>query len=151
MPARFLPLKLQSLSFPWLIHLRREPLKRGTSCFSSDFCPLILAAFDTYHLQPLFLGCLPHGTFLFPSSVLRHCHSTVWKSNPFSLIYLSSYRFVSVWAPLGGSDGKESVSSADSWFDTWVGKIPWRRTRQPTPVFLPGEFCGQRSLAGYHP
>ena len=25
-------------------------------------------------------------------------------------------------------------------FDTWVGKIPWRRAWQPTPVFLPGEF-----------
>ena len=28
---------------------------------------------------------------------------------------------------------------------------PWRRTWQPTPVFLPGEFHGQRSLAGYSP
>ena len=25
-------------------------------------------------------------------------------------------------------------------FDPWVGKIPWRREWQPTPVFLPGEF-----------
>ena len=29
------------------------------------------------------------------------------------------------------------------------GKIPWRRKWQPTPVFLPGESYGQRSLAGY--
>ena len=35
-------------------------------------------------------------------------------------------------------------------FHPWVGKIPWRRTRQPTPVFLPGESHGQRSLAGYN-
>ena len=33
----------------------------------------------------------------------------------------------------------------------WVGKIPWRRKWQPTPVFLPGESHGQRSLAGYSP
>ena len=33
--------------------------------------------------------------------------------------------------------------------ETQVGKIPWRREWQPTPVFLPGEFYGQRSLAGY--
>ena len=32
-----------------------------------------------------------------------------------------------------------------------MGKIPWRRTWQPTPAFLPGEFHGQRSLAGYSP
>ena len=34
-------------------------------------------------------------------------------------------------------------------FDPWVGKIPWRREWQPTPVFLPGESHGQRSLVGY--
>ena len=34
-------------------------------------------------------------------------------------------------------------------FDSLVGDIPRRREWQPTPVFLPGEFRGQRSLAGY--
>ena len=33
----------------------------------------------------------------------------------------------------------------------WVGKIPWRRKWLPTPVFLPGEFHGQRSLVGCSP
>ena len=32
-----------------------------------------------------------------------------------------------------------------------VGKVPWRRAWQPTPVFLPGESHGQRSLVGYSP
>ena len=36
-------------------------------------------------------------------------------------------------------------------FDPWVRKILWRRAWQPTPVFLPGESHGQRSLAGYSP
>ena len=36
-------------------------------------------------------------------------------------------------------------------FDPWVGKISWRSAWQPTPVFLPAEFHGQRSLAGYRP
>ena len=36
-------------------------------------------------------------------------------------------------------------------FNPWVGKIPWRREGLPTPVVLPGEFHGQRSLAGYSP
>ena len=31
------------------------------------------------------------------------------------------------------------------------GEDPWRRKRQPTPVFLPGEFHGQRNLAGCSP
>ena len=36
-------------------------------------------------------------------------------------------------------------------FDPWVGKIPWRRKWQPTPVFLPGKSHGQRSLMGCSP
>ena len=35
--------------------------------------------------------------------------------------------------------------------DPWVGKIPWKRKWQPSPVFWPGEFHGPRSLAGYSP
>ena len=36
-------------------------------------------------------------------------------------------------------------------FDPRVGMIPWRSEWQPTPVFLPGNSHGQRSLAGYSP
>ena len=36
-------------------------------------------------------------------------------------------------------------------FDPWVGKISWRGEWLYTPVFLPGEFHGQRSLVGYSP
>ena len=51
-----------------------------------------------------------------------------------------------------GKDGKESACNAGD-----LGSIPGsgrssgRRTWQPTPVFLPGEFHGQRSLVGYSP
>ena len=36
-------------------------------------------------------------------------------------------------------------------FDPWVKKIPWRRERLPSPVFLPGELHGQINLVGYSP
>ena len=36
-------------------------------------------------------------------------------------------------------------------FDPWIREIPWRREWLPTPVFLPGEFHGQRNLMGYSP
>ena len=55
----------------------------------------------------------------------------------------------------GGAHGKEPICQCRRCkrcgFDPWVGKIPWRRPWQPTPVLLPGEFHGQRSLAGYCP
>ena len=50
----------------------------------------------------------------------------------------------------GGSDGKASVclQCRRPGFDPWVGKIPWRRKWQSTPVLLPGKSHGQ-SLVGY--
>ena len=36
-------------------------------------------------------------------------------------------------------------------FNPWVRKTPWRREWHPTPVFLPGEFNGQKSLMNYCP
>ena len=36
-----------------------------------------------------------------------------------------------------------------TWVEPWVEKFPWRRKWQPTPIFLPGESQGQRSLEGY--
>ena len=55
----------------------------------------------------------------------------------------------------GGASSKEPTCQCRRHkrhgFDPWVGKIPWRRKRQPIPVFLPRESYGQRSLAGYNP
>ena len=57
--------------------------------------------------------------------------------------------------PIGLSwrlSGKEHACNAgDIEFNPWVGEIPWRRQRQPTPGFLPGESHGQRSLASSSP
>ena len=55
------------------------------------------------------------------------------------------------WAPIWWLpwwlSGKESICQYKRCrFDSWVGKIPWRRKWQPTPVFTPGESHGQRSL-----
>ena len=48
--------------------------------------------------------------------------------------------------------GKESACQCKRrGFDPWIGKIHWRRKCQRAPVFLPGEFHGQRSLVGNSP
>ena len=48
--------------------------------------------------------------------------------------------------------GKESACQCRRLeFNSWVGKIPWRRKWQPTVVFFPGKSLGQRSLADYSP
>ena len=67
---------------------------------------------------------------------------------------------VNTWPEKVASQGWLSFSHAKWWRiclpmyetletrDHWMGKIPWRRKWQPTPVFLPGKFHEQRSLAG---
>ena len=50
------------------------------------------------------------------------------------------------------SESKESACNAGiPGFYPWAGNIPWRRQWLPIPVFLPGEFRGQRSVVGYSP
>ena len=60
--------------------------------------------------------------------------------------------YVLIYRVPGGSSGKEPICQCRSHrrcrFNPWVGKIHWRRAWQPTPVFLPGESHGQRSLVG---
>ena len=46
---------------------------------------------------------------------------------------------------------KKSTCNADVGSIHWVGKIPWRSVWQSSPVFLPGESHGWRSLVGYSP
>ena len=76
-----------------------------------------------------------------------------WAADKLSVLILG-------WVPwsqgfLGGTSGKEPACQCRRLkrhgFDSRVGKVPWRRAGQPTPVFLPGESHEQRSLEGYSP
>ena len=76
------------------------------------------------------------------SSVLSH----VIVSHSFSLFYnvlQCEYGFP------GSSDSKETACNAED--PGLIAKIPWRREPLPSPVFLPGESHGQRSLGGCSP
>ena len=63
--------------------------------------------------------------------------------------------FIAKFVLLQWLSGKESTRQCrrcKRWGSSpLVGEIPWRRKWQPTPVLLPGEFHGQRSLMGYSP
>ena len=55
----------------------------------------------------------------------------------------------------GGANSKESTCQCKKLkkhvLDPLVGKMPWNKKWQPTPVFLPGESHGQKSLVSYSP
>ena len=79
------------------------------------------------------------ATVLSPVFVNNVSEHTYWNTHPF--VYY-----------LGGASGKESTCRCRRHkrhgLGPQVGKIPWRRPWQPSPVFLPGKFHGERSLVG---
>ena len=55
---------------------------------------------------------------------------------------------------LGGAVVKnlpDNAGDAETWVQSWVRKIPWRKKWPPAPVFLPEKFHGQRNLPVYSP
>ena len=79
-----------------------------------------------------------------PSSTLQMKVQSFWTE--VVILSVQAYRWLS---------GKESACQSRSYrrrrINPWVGKFPWRKKWQPTPVFLPGESHGQRSLTGHSP
>ena len=70
-----------------------------------------------------------------------HCHLPGLRSTTFTA---SQVALVVNSPPANAGDIRDR-------FNPWVWKIPWRRKWQLTPIFLPGKFHEQRSLAGYSP
>ena len=80
--------------------------------------------------------------------------SQIWSSDVCSSDLHLSFLVVSIhWGFPGGARGKDPACQCRRHkrrrFNLWVGKIPWRRKWQPTPVFLPRESHEQRSLVSY--
>ena len=69
----------------------------------------------------------------------------------FLKVYLIMYPYQYIRASLVAQIIKNLPAMQETWVHPWIGKIPWRRERIPTPIFLPGEFHGQRSLVVYNP
>ena len=89
-------------------------------------------------------------------------HFTIWATKEVLKFHLSCALALTIMIDKeshlmnpGGTSGKEPTCQCRRHkrhrFHPWVRKSPWRRWWQPTPVSLPGESHGQRSLVGYSP
>ena len=67
----------------------------------------------------------------------------------YSLLFLYFFFFFLHWSL--SSDDEESACNTGDPFNPWVGKVTWRRKWQPSPVLLPWESLGQRSVVGSSP
>ena len=103
-----------------------------------------------FHFQDLSIKpCITFLSIYWHSCSSTGCMVDCWISGPSYTTCLNSYTLL-----LGlpwGSDSKESACSTGDPGSPWVLKISCRRKRQPTPVFLPGEFHRQGSLVGHSP
>ena len=83
------------------------------------------------------------------------CHALLQEEAYFLLSLFIFFLLFVIWSFPGGTSGKEPACQCRRLgrceFDPWVGKIPWRKKWQPTPLFLSRESHGRRSLAGYSP
>ena len=129
--------------------------------WSHKFKPLVLTQSEAPWSNPALLSfkmhLQPHPSSFpalqsFWASVLLAYGSNIFLSL-FCTLALSTITvlLMPTWASLEAQMVKNRLQCGRPWFDPLVGKISWRRERLFTAAFLPGEFHGQRSLAGYSP
>ena len=81
---------------------------------------------------------------------------TIWQKGITIIFYTIVFYTITItilynWASLVAQRVKHLPVMQDTGFNPRVGKIPWRRKWQPTPILLLGKFHGLRSLVGYSP
>ena len=142
---------------------RGHPVTSGRGvcvCLSGDWrvrrrvlCPYLLGGAPAiwshviHHWLPLISNVLTgvhtkHGCGLW---MFHHIPSVPWIQNELIIGVEASQLALVV------KDPSANAGDLRCRFSHWVGKIPWRRAWQPTPVSLPGESHGQGSLEGYSP
>ena len=76
-------------------------------------------------------------------------------THEYTCAYIHTYMCIYTSTVHGASLATQMVKNPpamqDTWDHPWIGKIPWRRKQQPTPIFLLRKSHGQRSLVGYSP
>ena len=90
-----------------------------------------------------------------PTPQLSWCH-VYWRNEWITLSFQESGLIEGLtrtllWGSLVTQLVKNPPAVQETRFNSWDGKIPWRREQLPTPVFWPGKFHGQRGLEVYSP
>ena len=136
---------------PWVCMLVLF-LPQGTSVYVLSVCQAVVSQWDLRiwkdlwgHIVDPFFGASGKGpacqSFIPPPPILWNLY--------FSQLYCEHFP---VWLKLIEKlINNQGLISQTQGLHPWVVKIPWRRAWQPTPVFLPAESHGQRSLVGYSP
>ena len=142
--------RLFCLKFIYVLGCLHSYLASNLGCF-----PALNFSSDIFSLQQLYFSAPKFFKKIFTIkknkakqlaiSLLFHFVEAALKNFFGSFVYQFKHLFQTdlflvTMGSTGGTDSKESTCNAgEPGFDPWVGKIPWRRAWQPSPVFLPGE------------
>ena len=121
--------------------------------FSSSLLSSMRVASSAYLRLFIFLPAILIRAFVSSSHIKIY---TIYSNEVFEVVGSESINLFNYFGKshilTAGSEVKASACNVGRLgFDPWVGKIPWIRKWQPTPVLLPGESHGRRSLVGYSP
>ena len=94
--------------------------------------------------------CLSSSYSSTPVFHLQFLYWSFWEGFVMSISKIVSFKMV-LRASLVAQTVKNSPAMWETWLRTLGWEDPWKKAWQPTPVFLPGEFPGQRSPVGCSP
>jgi len=142
---------LSIFGIPWLVN---APLQSCiflgcSSCVSLSHLPSVcvygqISPFKIFLLKKFFYWHIVDLQYC-----VNFCCTAMWFSYIcicnwiYMYVYTHTYIYICIYT--------HYTHIHDPGLDPWFGTIPWWKERQPTPVFLPGESHGWRSLAGYRP
>ena len=116
---------------------------------------IFLSSFFTEVCWSLDLKTKNSWILFLQETILRGIHQlrSQWKTDPQrQQMMLTLSCGLTLWLRFSGDsvvkNPHANTEDTGGGFNPWVRKIPWSRKQQPTPVFLPGKFHGQRSLVG---
>ena len=110
-------------------------------CLSLYLVMNVFCIIHWFTLDPIFMKKVGHCfTFSYFMSLYLKCVS-------FKLHKLIIHIYTTIWSSLVA----QTVNNPPSMWETWVGKIPWRRAWQPMPVSLPGESLWTEETGGLQP
>ena len=110
----------------------------------SSYCPTSSPTFGSVSVRNM--GHSNRCVVVYHCCLILHFPNGLWCGLPFHMLICHLY----IFGFSGDASGRESTCQCRRCgFSPWVGKITWSRKRQPTPVFLPEKFHGQRSVVSY--
>ena len=93
------------------------------------------------------IGLAKNFVLVYPYHLMENLNELFGQPNKWA----PYHTLLNIWLPRWFSGKESTCQSRRCRLDLWLGKIPWRRKRQPASIFLPGKTLGQRSLTGNSP